>query len=107
MSPATPTRVHMHTPTLSISLIKSAVPTCSYFQNRYCKRNMSTHQYVSFTTDFYKTPWLGKLPLSVKEGTKTYDVSKYVPANATEILVYLFVTVCDSKGPTVKRSVYD
>ena len=67
---------------------------------------MSTHQYVSFTTDFFQTPWLGKLPLSSKDPPVCYDVSKYVPPNATEILIYIFVTVREAKGP-LRRSVYD
>ena len=61
--------------------------------------------YVSFTTNFSEIPWLGGLPLSVEEGIKNYDVSQYIPIDATEILIYIFVTVRNNPG-TLRRFVY-
>ena len=68
---------------------------------------MATHQYVSFTTDFFKTPSLGYLPLNPLPEPTCYDVSKYVPENATEILIYLFITVRNNPEGTTRRSVYE
>lgn len=62
--------------------------------------------YTSFTTKFDEIPYLGCLPTKIGE-VVTYNVSKYVPADAKEILIYLFVTVQDSPGSQTKRSVYE
>lgn len=68
---------------------------------------MSTHQYVSFTTDFCKTPSLGCLPLNPSTDPTVYDVSNFVPENATEILIYLFITVRNNPEGVTRRSVYE
>ena len=65
--------------------------------------------YHTLTTDFNHVPMLGTLPQSVDEGLKTYDLSKLVPDNTTEILVYAFITVTGSPDSCGKltRSAYE
>ena len=66
-----------------------------------------TTDYFSYTTNFFEIPHLGKLPLSSKEGRVSYDLSRYIPPSATEVLVYLFITARNVAGKLPKRGFYE
>lgn len=55
--------------------------------------------------DYEKAPFLGPLPLE-KNGYSEYDLSRYVPTDTKEVLVYFYVTVREATRSYDKRAVY-
>ena len=56
--------------------------------------------------DFNTAPYLGELP-EIKSGAEVFDVSKYVAADAKEILVYVFISTSGGVSSRERRGVYE